>query len=118
MQPEKCAACGGEVEFRREGSVQGFYCKSCDWAVVTTYIAPIELDETKYQVRVLGANYRDNRQVRAISAITGLNFIKTRELLKQERPVVYEGEAPMVLRARETLVAAGLHFEISPPFNY
>jgi hypothetical protein len=118
MRPEKCEACGGEVEFRREGSVQGYYCKHCDWAVVTTYISPIELDETKYQVRVGDANYQDEKQVKAVSFVSGLNFLQAGQLLQQKDPIVFEGEAPKVLKARDALVAVGLHCDKSPPFKY
>lgn len=118
MQPEKCEACGGEVEFRREGSTQGYYCKRCGWAVVTTYIPPIELDETKYQVRIADANYQDEKQVKAVSSVSGLNFLQARKLLQQKNPVVFEGEAPKVLKARDALIMAGLHCDISPPFSY
>jgi hypothetical protein len=118
MQPTKCEACGGEVEFRREGSVQGFYCKDCDWAVVTTYIPKIELDETKYQVRVSGGDFHNEEQVRAVSAVSGLNFIAARKLLQQENSLVFEGEAPKVLEVRNKLADAGLRPEISPQFSY
>ena len=118
MRAEKCEACGGEVEFRREESVQGYYCKRCDWAVVTTYIPPIELDETKYQVRITGANYQDEKQVKVVSSASGLNFLQSRKLLQQENPVVFEGVASKVLKVRDALVGAGLHCNISPPFSY
>ena len=118
MKPDKCESCGGELEFRREGSVQGLYCKNCDWALVTTYIAPIELDETKYKIRIAGANYTDEKQVKAVSTVSCLNFIQTRKLLQQENPIVFEGVAPNVMKARDALIAAGLYCDISPPFNY
>jgi hypothetical protein len=115
---DKCTACGGEIEFRREGSVQGYYCKSCDWAVVTTYIPEIQLDDTKYQVRVSGANFQNGEHVRIVSAASGLNFIAARKLLQQENPLVFEGEAPKVVEWRSKLAAVGLKSEISPPFRY
>jgi hypothetical protein len=118
MQPKICEVCGGEVEFRREGSVQGFFCKSCDWSLVTTYIPEIELDETVYQVYVSDSNFRDEHQVRAVSEISGLNFLSVRKLLQQEHPMVFEGAAPKVLQALAMLEAVRLRYEIQPPFRW
>ena len=49
---ESCAACDSELEHRRERSTQGAFCQNCGWSVVTTYVPPIQLDETRYEVRV------------------------------------------------------------------
>jgi hypothetical protein len=118
MQPTNCEACGGDIEFRREDSVQGLYCKICDSAVVTTYIPRIDIDETIYRVRVLDADFHNEDHVRIVSAISGLKFLAARRLLQQEKPLMLEGKAPNVLQARDKLVNAGLRTEISPEFNY
>lgn len=106
------------MEFRREGSVQGYYCKTCDWAVVTTYIPPEQLDETKYQVRVLSGDLHNENHVRAVATVSGRNFIQARQLLQQQTPIVFEGLAVDVLKAREALNTAGVRYEIEPTFNY
>lgn len=116
---DKCEVCGRELEFRREGSVQGFYCKSCDWAVVTTYIPEIQLDETIYELRVSGADFHNENHVRTVSAVSGLNFIAARKLLQQqEKPLVFAGKAPTIQDRRDKLAAVGFSIEISPPFRY
>jgi uncharacterized Zn finger protein (UPF0148 family) len=104
MQSEKCPKCGSRLEFRREGSVQGFYCVNCDWAVVTTHIPKIDLDETKYRVWLLARDCSDEARVR--------------KLPRQFKPSVLEALAPKVIEARETLKAVGLQVEISPTFPY
>lgn len=118
MQPNTCEACGQKVEFRREGSTQGLFCTNCDWALVTTYIPQIELDETLYSVRISGTDLHDKNHIRAVSAVTGLNFIAARKLLQQDRPLVFEGKAPKVLEVRDTLASAGLSYLITPRFDY
>ena len=118
MQPSKCEVCGGEVEFRQEGSTQGYFCKCCDWALVTTYIPQIQLDETTYEVFVTGGDYRNEQQVKAVSTASGLNFLAARKLLQLERSMVFQGEAAKVKEIRETLANVGLHLEISPEFPY
>ena len=118
MQPTECEVCGGEVEFRREGSTQGLYCKNCDWALVTTYIPKIDLDETIYRIRITESDFHDENQVRAVATISGVNFIAARKLLQEKNPIVLEGEASKVKQAKQRLIDAGLRFEIFPEFNY
>jgi hypothetical protein len=118
MDITKCETCGGNVEPRREGNVQGLYCKKCGWVAATSYIPPIMLDDTIYRVRVSGADFRNENHIRIVSDIAGLNFVEGRQLLRQEKPLVFEGHAPLVLQVRDRLVNAGLSPEISPPFDY
>ena len=116
MASERCEKCGGEVEFRQEGSVQGLFCKSCDWSVVTTYIPAIQLDETDYEVRVKGGDFRNEAHVKAVAEVSGRNFLGARKLLQESEPLVYKGKAPEVARAQEVLAAAGVAIQILPPF--
>jgi large subunit ribosomal protein L7/L12 len=115
---EHCEECGRELEPAREGSVQGLLCKNCGWAVITSYIPAIELDETDYEVRARGGDYRNESHVRAVSELSGCNFLNARKLLQQHEPVVFTGKAPGVLRARNVLSAAGLDYQILPPFSH
>lgn len=118
MQPTKCEACGSGLEFRRESSTQGFYCKNCDWSLVTTYIPPIDVDDTVYCVRLSGGDFHNEAQIRAVAAASSLNFIAARKLLQQENPMVFEGDAPKVKQIRDSLINAGLEPEIFPQFKY
>jgi hypothetical protein len=106
------------MEIRREGSVHGLLCKQCGWSLVTSYIPAIQLDETDYEVRARGADYRNEGHVRAVSELSGCNFLDARKLLQQVEPVVFRGKAPDVLRARNVLSAAGLGCQILPPFSH
>lgn len=119
MQNTVCPKCGGDLEFRQKKNVQGFYCKRCDWAVVTTYISQADLDETIYTIRIVTANRHDPKQIRILSEISGLNFITIKKRLTNENyPVIFQGKATQVIQVRNKLTAAGLVFEISPSFPY
>jgi hypothetical protein len=118
MRPERCEKCGGELEFRVEGSVEGFFCKSCDWAVVTTHIPQIQLDETPYEVRVTNGDYHDERHVKAVAEASGVNFLAARNLLKETSPLVFKGEATQVAKIRRALETVGLTPDIRPPFPW
>jgi hypothetical protein len=114
----KCEGCGGELEYRINGSVQGYFCERCGWAVVTTYIPEIDLDDTKYSVFACGGDYKKDAHVRAVSEVAGVNFLSARKLLQQERPTVFQGRARAVEKVRVVLAEAGLSCEISPSFPY
>lgn len=118
MANDRCEKCGLEMEFRREGSVQGLFCKQCGWYLVTTYISAVQLDQTEYEVRAHGGDYRNESHLKAVSELSGRNFLGARQLLQQHAPVVFNGKAADVRRAREVLVAAGLGYQIQPPFPH
>lgn len=114
----RCEKCGEETESRREGSVQGLFCRSCGWRAVTTYIPAIYLDETEYEVRLCDADHHNRQHIKAVAQVSGQNFLAARELLQQHDPVVFRGKAPDVRRALDTLAAAGVGHRIAPPYPY
>jgi hypothetical protein len=116
MTAERCTRCGGDMESRREGSAQGLFCKSCDWSVVTTRIPAILLDETIYEVRLMGGDFRNDTHIKAVAEASGQNFLGARKQLQEREPLVYKGHAPEVARAAAVLTAAGMSVQITPPF--
>jgi hypothetical protein len=116
MTAERCTRCGGDMEPRREGSAQGLFCKSCDWSVVTTQIPAILLDETIYEVRLMGGDFRNDAHVKAVAEVSGRNFLGARKQLQERESLVYKGQAPAVARAEAVLTAAGISVQITPPF--
>ena len=118
MQNEKCEQCGGALEFRKNGSVQGYFCKGCDWALVTTFIPDIQLDETQYTIAVSGGDYHNELHIKAVADASQINFLSARKLLQQVNPEVFKGEATKVIKVRESLSSAGLICNINPPFSY
>jgi len=115
-QFEKCEKCGGAIEYRQIDSVQGLFCKSYNWSLVTT--CDPELDETKYCVCLLNADYKNSKHISAIASAFGNRYLDVRKLLQQEKPRVFEGEALQILKAKPILESAGLRYEIIPEFNY
>jgi hypothetical protein len=118
MASERCEKCGGEMEFRQEGSVQGLFCKNCDWYLVTTHIPAIQLDETDYEVRATGGDFHNEAHVKAVAEVSGRNFLGARKLLQESEPLVYRGKAPEVARAHGVLTTAGVGVQILPPFPH
>src|SRR5688572_6974711 len=118
MASERCEKCGGEMEYRQEGSVQGLFCKNCDWYLVTTHIPPIQLDETDYEVHATGGDFKNPAHVKAVAEASGRNFLDSRRLLQESEPLVYRGKAPEVARVHDVLIAAGVGVRILPPFPH
>ena len=114
MASERCTQCGGELISRQEGSVQGLFCDSCGWSVVTTYISPMLLDETLYEVRAMGGDFHNDAHIKAVAEVSGRNFLGARKLLQESEPLVYKGHAPDVARVEAILTAAGLGVRIRP----
>lgn len=115
---DRCEKCGSEIEFIRHVSTEGWYCKNCDWSIVTTYIPQIVLDKENYMVYLTSPNYRNREQISIVSKISNLNYLTVRELLREEKPLIFKGEASKVLIVKEQLASEGISFEIVPEFNY
>lgn len=118
MVSERCSQCGGELEARAEGRVQGLFCKHCGWAVITSRFPAIEFDQTDYEIRAIGGDFLNKVHVKAVAEITGRNFLGARKLLQETEPLVYRGQAPEVARFAAVLTAAGLGVQIVPPFPH
>ncbi|MFQ6311623.1 hypothetical protein [Lysobacter capsici] len=113
-----CGSCGGPSEARIQGGTKGVYCTQCDWAVVTTYSSEIQRDRTLYEVTISGGDFRDKRQIKAISEIFGVNFLAARALLGTSSGAVLKGRAAEIFDVRHALVVAGIPHEIVPYFKY
>ncbi len=112
-----CEQCGSELKNFKEGSAQGLRCANCGWSIVTTNLSGIKLDEAKYEVSC-SANYHDEAHVRAVSEVTGYNFLMSRKALQKGRFTVFNGQAVEVLRIRNILISAGLECVIDPDFKW
>jgi hypothetical protein len=119
MESKKCELCGHPVEFRREGNTQGLFCTSCDWALVTTYIPEIELDETIHSVFLKDVDSPvTTQQIRLVSELSGKNFLESKTLLSTAKSLVFEGGAPSVVSTVKRLKEASLMWRIEPEFKY
>jgi len=86
--------------------------------VVTTYVAPIQLDEISYEVRVTNGDPHNKNHIKAVAHASGVHFLSARNLLKQDDPLVFKGEARKVVELRRDLQEAGLRLDIRPKFPY
>lgn len=114
-----CPQCGGVIEPRREGSTQGLFCTNCEWSVVTTVLPEILHDTSTYAVKVTQGDFRNERHLKAVAQVAGVNMLASRKLLQQSgNVVVATGSARSVAAARDALLSAGVGFAIDPPFPW
>lgn len=113
-----CENCGTATEYSLEGSTACWRCPNCGWSVVTTSIPEIELDETKYSVFVTASDYKNKEQVKAVSEVSGKNFLEARKAMQEERVLILQEEAVTVAKARDLLQKSGVGFEIEPKFPF
>ncbi len=115
---KKCEECGIETEFRVEGSTEGFFCTQCDWALVTTRIPKIVSDIAKYKMYLLFADPKNKKQIKALSKVANINFLQTRKMTKDEKPLIIEGRALEIDKARNLFDSLSIKYEIEPDFPY
>lgn len=114
----KCEKCGGEMKKLQEGSTQGFFCGSCGWSVVTTYIDPIRQDHTEYAVFADVSNTLKANQLKVLNKITGQNLLQIKKSLQQEKQLVYRGSATEVYAVLCALKSCEIVCEVKPAFPY
>lgn len=115
---DRCEACGCSLDYRREDRAQGRFCQRCDWSVATTFFSAIDIDETRYDIRLRGGDPYNGLHVAAVAKVSGQGFAAVRHLLHDNDPLVFSGKATDVVKARALLAAAGLQWEILPPFPH
>ena len=111
-----CEVCGSLMEYFIEGHSQGWKCKKCDNEFVTTYIEPIDLDVTEYEISILKAE-KAKENFKIISKITGENYLKVKQIL-ESCGLIYKGQARKIKEITETLDKANIGYKISPQFIY
>ena len=117
-QVKKCEECGADTEYRVEGSTEGFFCTKCDWALVTTRIPTIAQDITKYRIYLVSADQHNKEQVKVIADVANINFLQARKLVQEEKPVILQGEAVEIDKARNLLNDVNVEYIIEPNFPY
>lgn len=115
---KKCKNCGADTEFRVEGSTEGFFCTKCDWALVTTHIPEIAKDSTHYKMYLLSADPNNKDQIKLLSQVANINYLQARKMAREDMPLIIEGEAVVIDKARDALNQVSIEYDIKPSFPY
>lgn len=114
----RCNKCNNEMKRYIEGSSLILRCPNCGYSVATTYMDPINADETIYSVIVNGKNEISIDNVKLISQIMNSNYITARNSLIAGPFKVSEGRATSILSVKKQLDDRGINYVITPEFKY
>ncbi|MFW1857606.1 hypothetical protein [Acinetobacter defluvii] len=116
---EYCEKCKGKLTTEITDHLSGLYCENCQqWAVVTTYIPPIQLDEQLYKIYLRDNDKVDHSIIKLIATILNINFIEAKRLLSTFNPMIHEEKAVKTYRVIQTLNEAQLKFICIPEFPW
>ena len=117
LEDDACPWCHYHLESFCEDSVMGLRCTNCDWCIVTTYIEPIRADITHYTLSIDKIENPSLEQLRVVSKMLGVNYLKTRKLLQN-------GEAKLIdfaveIYEHKTILSLNnIAFSIYPEYPY
>lgn len=78
----KCDKCGADMQFKKNGLSIEWNCLNCGHALVTTNSILIEEANKMNTIYVLNGDYKDIKHIKFISKIKNINYIQSRNLLK------------------------------------
>lgn len=96
-----CEQCGQKMNWRIEGSAQGWNCPACGWGVVTTYISQIDADQTEYSLYMKNVSDIDLDRIRFVAQTANVNFLTARQMLEKKEVCLMKAKASKI---RETIV--------------
>jgi large subunit ribosomal protein L7/L12 len=112
-----CEKCGAEMKPINEDKPIGMECPDCGWGWATTYIEPINLDESDYHV-ILTASGNSITVIKTVSEVANCNYIEAKKMINNAPVEVFHGQAVEVKAIKEKLEAASIDFKIEPEFPY
>ena len=116
---DTCDECGRPTTYRVDGSTQGWQCTACGtWAVVTTYVAPIDADPQTYSVRAAAPDPSDLELLRVVSHLMNMGALELRRKWNAGDAEIARGQAAQIAPLLEQLSNAEVEVEILPPFPH
>lgn len=112
-----CEKCGAEMKPIHEALAIGMECPNCGWGWVSTYIEPINLDDSVYHV-ILIAGDSSLTSIKTVSEVAGCNYIEAKKMIEGAPVEIFRGKALYVKAIKEKIEATSLVFKIEPEFPY
>lgn len=112
-----CPECGAEMYEKYEKPALNLICPKCGCKLATTKWEKIDLDETEYEVIITSDTNPNMDQIKAISRISGKNFIFAKNVIVNGG-MVFKGRASEVKKIISLLETNSLKYDIVPKFPY
>ena len=117
MANRKCPKCETKMKFIKEQFSIAWVCPKCGYGEATTTTEPIYEDNNTYSV-ILDQNDENNIDIiKTLSKITGLNFMQTKELIKNPK-IIFSGKAYELIEKKKELDKGKVNYRIEPKFPY
>ena len=117
MKNNKCPKCGSTLKEIKEQFSIAWVCPKCGYGEATTVSKPAYEDETFYTITLLENDSSDMLIVKTISKFTGLNFLQSKDLVKNPKEI-YTGRAYEILDKKKALDESNIKYKIEPEFPY
>lgn len=112
-----CPECGHPLRIERNYPSFVYVCDHCGWSAATTRWDPIDLDRTKYEIRLAEGTPVNKETLSLVSRMTGKNFIDSKKVI-EACGIIFVGEARDILKQKDFLAKQGVAFAIEPDFPY
>ena len=109
-----CEKCGSEMVALNESYSVGMECPNCGWGWVTTVVDPLFEDTTVYTIVLQKGNPSTKAVLKAISLVTGLNYLQIRDIIDEAPVSLVEGKAPAILKKCEQLERGSVKYQVVP----
>lgn len=112
-----CPNCGAEMIVAYEKPALNLTCPKCGCKIATTKWEEIDLDDTDYEIVLKPAVSPSMNQIKAISNLTGQNFLSSKNLL-EKGGLLLRTKAVSLKEKSKILKENNIEYFISPDFPY
>ena len=112
-----CEKCNTEMVYIKEGNSCGWNCPNCGNGYVTTFIDPIQLDETIYTINLEKNKSATAKDLKIISKLASIPILEAKKKVTSGG-VLIEGKAVTVKDCISILKDSDLVYVVSPAFPY
>ncbi len=113
-----CEKCGTEMLPIDMHKSVGMKCPKCGWGWATSYIEPIKVDTTDYNVVLLAGNIPSKESIKTIANIAGISFLQAKKMIENAPTSLFIGKAVAVKEAIVALESSALNYQVEPKFPY
>lgn len=114
----ECEKCKARMNWRKEGSTQGWWCPICEWNMVTTYIEDIDLDMTEYSLYIKNESEIDIDKIKFVSKTANVSAVIAKQMLDGKEVCILKAKAPQIKTVITKLQDLKIDFFVNPMFKY